>query len=131
MKLRHIVVTGGLAVVLIAGLNLRAFADERPDAVGTEAAVTSTPAPAAGTSKKAVRAANRTFSRTIQKALSRTQGLEGMPIAVFGNAATGRVTLSGQIESEDQDRLAVEAARKVRGVTSVNSRLTLREVGGA
>ena len=129
MKLRHIVVTGGLAVVLIAGVNLRAFADERLDTAGANAAVTSTPA--AGTSKKAVRAANRTFSRTVEKALYRTKGLEGMPIAVFGNAATGRVTLSGQITSEDQDRLAVDAARKVRGVTSVNSRLTLREEGGA
>ncbi|KVL05140.1 transporter [Burkholderia territorii] len=129
MKLRHIVVTGGLAVALTAGTSLRAFADERPDTAGADAALTSTPA--AGTSKKAVRAANRTFSRSVQKALSRTKGLEGKPIAVFGNASTGHVTLSGQVESEDQDHLAVEAARKVRGVTSVNSRLTLREEGGA
>ncbi|CAG2347364.1 MULTISPECIES: BON domain-containing protein [Burkholderia] len=129
MKLRHIVVTGGLAVALIAGMNLRAFADERPDTAGADAALTTTPA--AGTSKKAVRAANRTFSRSVQKALSHTKGLEGKPIVVFGNASTGRVTLTGQVESEDLDHLAVEAARKVRGVTAVNSRITLRSEGGA
>ncbi|KER67616.1 transporter [Burkholderia cepacia] len=128
MKLRKIVVSGGLAVVLTTCLSLQALADERPDAAGADAAVTSTPA--TGT-KKAVRAANRTFSRSVQKVLSRTKGLEGKPITVFGNASTGRVTLAGQVESEDQDRLAVEAARKVRGVTSVNSRISLRPVGGA
>ncbi|WP_321803771.1 BON domain-containing protein [Burkholderia sp. BCC1993] len=129
MTLRQIVVTGGLAVVLTACLNLQAFADERPDTTGADAAVASTPP--SGTSKKSVRAANRTFSRSVQKALSHTKGLEGKPITVFGNASTGRVTLAGQVESEDQDHLAVEAARKVRGVTSVNSRITLRPEGGA
>ncbi|AIO37979.1 BON domain protein [Burkholderia cenocepacia] len=129
MKLRHIVVTGGLAVALLAGVNVRAFADERPDTAAADAAQTSTPA--AGSSKKAVRAANRTFSRSVQKALSRTKGLEGTPIVVFGNASTGRVTLTGQVDSEDQDHLAVESARKVRGVTSVNSKITLRAEGGA
>ncbi|AOK06250.1 BON domain-containing protein [Burkholderia sp. AU19243] len=129
MKLRHIVVTGGLAVALLAGVNVRAFADERPDTAAADAAQTSTPA--AGSSKKAVRAANRTFSRSVQKALSRTKGLEGTPIVVFGNASTGRVTLTGQVDSEDQDHLAVDAARKVRGVTSVNSKITLRAEGGA
>lgn len=75
MKLRHIVVTGGLAVALLAGVNVRAFADERPDTAAADAAQTSTPA--AGSSKKAVRAANRTFSRSVQKALSRTKGAKG------------------------------------------------------
>ncbi|AXF25754.1 transporter [Burkholderia pyrrocinia] len=129
MKFRQFVVSGGLAVVLTACVNLQAFADERPDATSADVAVTSTPA--TGTAKKAVRTANRTFSRSVQKALSRTKGLEGKAITAFGNASTGRVTLAGQVESEDQDRLAVEAAKKVRGVTSVNSRITLRSEGGA
>ncbi|MBY4755300.1 BON domain-containing protein [Burkholderia dolosa] len=122
MKLRQIVATGGLAVVLAAGLNLQAFAGERPDTAGTDASA----APTA-----AAPAANRTFSRSVQKVLSRTKGLEGKPITVFGNASTGRVTLAGQVETEDQDHLAVDAARKVRGVTSVTSRITLRPQGGA
>ncbi|MPV57372.1 transporter [Burkholderia sp. HI2761] len=135
MKLRRIVASGGLAVVLTACLHLQAFADERPDTAGADVAATSTTATtsaqSAGTTKKAVRAANRTFSRSVQKVLAHTKGLEGKPITVFGNASTGRVTLAGQVESEDQDHLAVEAARKARGVTSVNSRITLRPQGGA
>ncbi|GAU07154.1 transporter [Burkholderia stabilis] len=113
-------------------MQLQAFADERPDTAGADVAATSTTsATATGTTKKAVRAANRTFSRSVQKVLARTKGLEGKPITVFGNASTGRVTLAGQVESEDQDHLAVEAARKARGVTSVTSRITLRPQGGA
>lgn len=135
MKLRQIVASGGLAVVLTTCLHLQAFADERPDTADadvTATATTSTPATkSTGTTKKAVRAANRTFSRSVQKALSHTKGLEGNPITVFGNASTGRVTLAGQVEREDQDHLAVEAAKKVRGVTSVNSRISLRPQGGA
>lgn len=132
MKLRQIVASGGLAVVLTACLHLQAFADERPDTAGADVATTSTtPAKSTGTTKKAVRAANRTFSRSVQKVLAHTKGLEGKPITVFGNASTGRVTLAGQVESEDQDHLAVDAARKARGVTSVNSRITLRPQGGA
>ncbi|PXX22550.1 BON domain-containing protein [Burkholderia sp. MS455] len=129
MKLRQIVASGGLAVVLTTCLQLQAFADERPDTAGADVAATSTTSP--GTTKKAIRAANRTFSRSVQKVLARTKGLEGKPITVFGNASTGRVTLAGQVESEDQDHLAVEVARKARGVTSVNSRITLRPQGGA
>ncbi|WP_338641709.1 BON domain-containing protein [Burkholderia pyrrocinia] len=132
MKLRQIVASGGLAVVLTTCLQLQAFADERPDTAGADVAATSTTSTTAtGTTKKAVRAANRTFSRSVQKVLARTKGLEGKPITVFGNASTGRVTLAGQVESEDQDHLAVEAARKARGVTSVTSRITLRPQGGA
>lgn len=129
MKLRQIVASGGLAVVLTTCLQLQAFADERPDA--DVAATSTTATTSTGTTKKAVRAANRTFSRSVQKVLARTKGLEGKPITVFGNASTGRVTLAGQVESEDQDHLAVEAARKARGVTSVTSRITLRPQGGA
>ncbi|RQR49554.1 BON domain-containing protein [Burkholderia sp. Bp9140] len=125
MTFRQIVVNGGLAAVLIACLQLQAFADEPANATDTDAAVASTQ------TKKATRAANRTFSRSIQKTLSRTKGLEGKAITVFGNAATGRVTLAGQVETEDEDHLAVESARKIRGVKSVSSKLMLREKGGA
>nr|WP_321574651.1 BON domain-containing protein [Paraburkholderia franconis] len=82
------------------------------------------------TTKKSIRAANRAFSRTVQKAIFRTKGLEAASIAVFGDAKTGHVTLAGQIDSEEQDGLAVDAAQKVQGVTSVSSKLTVREQGG-
>ncbi|MBR8132210.1 BON domain-containing protein [Burkholderia ambifaria] len=128
MKIRQVILNGGLAAVLLAGLQLQAFADESANA-GTDAAVTSTPT--AAQTKKAARAANRTFSRSIQRTLSRTKGLQGQAITVFGNAATGQVTLAGQVQTEDEDHLAVESARKIRGVKSVKSELMLREKGGA
>ena len=129
MRIRQVILNGGLAAVLLAGLQLQAFADESANAASTDAAVTSTPTPAQ--TKKATRAANRTFSRSIQRTLSRTKGLQGQAITVFANAATGQVTLAGQVQTEDEDHLAVESARKIRGVKSVKSELMLREKGGA
>jgi len=131
MKLRHLVVSSGLALAAAAFAYTPAFAADAVAAasgssVSASSVSPSNPAP----SKKSVRAANRTFSKTVQKALFRTKGLEDATIAVFGNAKTGHVTLAGQIESDDQEGLAVDAAKKVQGVTSVSSKLTLREQGG-
>ena len=128
MKIRQVILNGGLAV-LIACLQLQASADESANGAGTEAAVTS--AQTSAQTKKATRAANRRFSRSIQNTLSRTKGLQGRAITVFANAATGQVTLAGQVQTEDEDHLAVESARKIRGVKSVKSELMLREKGGA
>jgi hyperosmotically inducible protein len=83
-----------------------------------------------GATKKSVRMANRAFYRTVHKTLFKTKGLEQSWITVFGNAKTGHVTLAGQIATEDQDGLDVDAAKKVQGVTSVSSTLSLREQGG-
>lgn len=129
MKIRQVILNGGLAAVLLACMQLQAFAEESANAAGTDAAVTS--AQTSTQTKKATRAANRRFSRSIQGTLSRTKGLQGQAITVFANAATGQVTLAGQVQTEDEDHLAVESARKIRGVKSVKSELMLREKGGA
>jgi osmotically-inducible protein OsmY len=126
MKLRHLVVSSGLAIAAAAFAYTPAFAADAVAATSGSSVSASNPAP----SKKSVRVANRAFSKTVQKALFRTKGLEDTTIAVFGNAKTGHVTLAGQIESDDQEGLAVDAAKKVQGVTSVSSKLTLREQGG-
>ncbi|MFM0478778.1 MULTISPECIES: BON domain-containing protein [Paraburkholderia] len=125
MTLRKFVVTSGLTLSLIASAIPQTFAADA--ATSDIAAATSKATP----TKKSVRAANRAFSKTVQKALFKTPGLERATISVFGNANTGRVTLAGQIDSQDQDALAVAAAKKVQGVTSVTSRLSLRPEGGA
>jgi osmotically-inducible protein OsmY len=104
-----------------------AFAAESSDAAPDATAATARPA---ATTKKSVRAANRAFSKTVQKALLKTKGLEQASIAAFGNAKTGQVTLAGQIASQDQESVAVAAAKQVQGVTSVSSKLTLHEQGG-
>jgi len=82
-----------------------------------------------GGDKKAVRAANRQFSKTIQHAIYKDQDVEDVDIVVFGNASTGKVILSGFISDLGQEQAAVNAARQVPGVTAVSSRLTLREEG--
>lgn len=127
MNLRQVVMSGSLAAVVAAFSCMPAFAANSADAAPDATVTTGKPD---GATKKSVRAANRAFSKTVQKALSRTKGLENASIAAFGNAKTGQVTLAGQVISEDQDGLAVDAAKKVQGVTSVSSKLTLRQQGG-
>lgn len=127
MNFRQLVVSGGLAIAVAAVGYTPAFAANSAAAASDTTVATSkseTP------TKKSIRAANRAFSKTVQKSLSRTKGLEETTIAAFGNAKTGHVTLAGQIASQDQDGLAVDAAKKVQGVTSVSSKLTLRQEGG-
>ncbi|MFM0501437.1 BON domain-containing protein [Paraburkholderia caffeinilytica] len=126
MKLRQLVVSSGVAIVLATFACTAAFAADATVATSDSTVATSKQAP----TKKAVRIANRAFSKTVQKAIFKTSGLQQTSIAVFGNAKTGHVTLAGQIESQDQDGLAIEAAKKVQGVTSVSSNLTLHEQGG-
>jgi hyperosmotically inducible protein len=128
MKLPQLVVSSGLAIAVAAFAYTPVFAANSTTGASDSTAATSVQA---APTKKSVRAANRAFSKTIQKAIFKTRGLEQATISVFGNAKTGHVTLAGQIMSEDQDGLAVDAAKQVQGVTSVSSKLTLREQGGS
>lgn len=128
MNLRQFAVTSTFAAVIAAFSSMPAFA---ADAVSATPDATTATNSAASPPKKAVRAANRAFSKTVQKALDKNRDLSNSTIAAFGNAQTGRVTLAGQIASQDQDGLAVATAKKVAGVTSVSSNLTLRTEGGS
>lgn len=78
---------------------------------------------------KAERAANRAFAHRIYTQLARTNGLQSTDIVVFAMADTGEVILSGMISDASQDQLASDVARKVQGVTSVSSKMTIREQG--
>jgi osmotically-inducible protein OsmY len=83
----------------------------------------------ASSAKKAERAANRALARRIRQQLSQTQGLQNSNIVVFAMAQTGQVILAGIIQDESQDQIAADAAKKVQGVSSVSSKLTIREEG--
>jgi osmotically-inducible protein OsmY len=124
MNLRQFVMGSGLAAMLALSCTQVFAADAAASATDARAAAPAAP------SKKSVRVENRAFSKTVQKTLLKTKGLEDTSITAFGNAKTGQVTLAGQIASEDQDHLAVETAKQVRGVTAVVSKLTLRQQGG-
>ncbi|MEM5344196.1 BON domain-containing protein [Paraburkholderia azotifigens] len=129
MKLRQFLMSSSLTAA-VAFSCAPVFAADAAASATDAAATTTRSATQSGASKKQIRAANRAFSKTVQKTILKTKGLEDTSITAFGNAKTGAVTLAGQITSEDQDRLAVETARQVHGVTSVTSKLTLRQQGG-
>ncbi|MBN3754433.1 BON domain-containing protein [Paraburkholderia sp. Tr-20389] len=126
MKLRQFLMSSGLAAVVAFSCTHVFAADAAASATGAVA----TTGTQAGATKKSIRTANRAFSKTVQKTITKTKGLEDTSITAFGNAKTGAVTLAGQVTSEDQDRLAVDTAKQVHGVTSVTSKLTLRQQGG-
>jgi osmotically-inducible protein OsmY len=80
-------------------------------------------------SKKMQRAADRELARRIHKQLVEAKGLQNTDITVFAMADSGKVILSGIIADASQDQLAADTASKVQGVTSVSSKLTIREQG--
>jgi hyperosmotically inducible periplasmic protein len=79
--------------------------------------------------KKAMRAANRQLSAAVERAIYKDKNSEDVDVVAFGNAANGKVTLSGLISDPSEEQAAINAARSVPGVTSVKSVLTLREEG--
>jgi osmotically-inducible protein OsmY len=112
---------------LAGWLSAVALAQEPASSAITQSSATvASEASQPGVSKKAERAANRLFARNVHLALNKTKGLEGADIAVFANSRTGEVILGGFIESQDQERIATEAAGKVPGVKSVTSKIVLR-----
>ncbi|WP_036025454.1 MULTISPECIES: BON domain-containing protein [Paraburkholderia] len=71
------------------------------------------------TSVKARKAADRKLARRVSTALARTRGLNAARI--FVKAQSGHVTLSGSVSDNEQIPLAVEAAKQVVGVSSVEN----------
>jgi osmotically-inducible protein OsmY len=93
---------------------------------GQSAALTAPPSSATGTADaasdpKTARAANRRLAHRVENALARTRGLISARIIV--TARDGRITLSGAVNYNEQIALALDAARKVDGVTEVENRI--------
>jgi hyperosmotically inducible periplasmic protein len=116
----------GCVAVLCSSMVYAQSTVNSTDAVGQTAAVNVSQQSG---DRKAVRAANRQFSRTIQREIYKDQDVDDIDIVVFGNVATGKVILAGFISDPSQEQAAINAARRVPGVTAVASRLTLREEG--
>jgi hyperosmotically inducible periplasmic protein len=104
------------------------------------AAFAQTPAPDAAASaptkaevhaeKKWAKAENRALAKKVQHAIYQAKGMSDTEIAVFADASTGKVVLTGMIMQEEQDQHATTIASGVPGVKSVTSKLTLYEEGG-
>ncbi|BAX63975.1 BON domain-containing protein [Burkholderia stabilis] len=121
MKTRFMIVVAGFVALSSA------MCDAQSD---TPAPQTTQSAMSPHAEKKAERAANRAFAKTVRQAIFRARGIGGAEITVFAKAKTGEVTLAGLITDESQEKVAVDAARKVSGVTSVTSQLELRLEAG-
>lgn len=121
-----IVVAGFVALSPMAGHAQTAAAAATVSAAPAVALANASPRAA----KKAERAADRAFAKKVRQAIGKAHGVGNAQVTVFAKAKTGDVTLAGSISDESQDRVAVDAARQVPGVTSVTSRLQLRLEGG-
>ncbi|NPT62642.1 BON domain-containing protein [Paraburkholderia elongata] len=106
----------GAALIVVASVN--AWAQE------SESSATSTATQ--GTSKSAVRKANRTLGKKVLQALSKG-GVDTAGINVL--AKGGAVTLAGRVADPSQIEKAGSIANGVSGVTSVKNALTIREGG--
>ncbi|AMV44315.1 BON domain-containing protein [Paraburkholderia caribensis] len=78
--------------------------------------------------KKAQRAADRTLSKKVVWALSKTKGLNAINVTVL--ARRGAVSLTGFVPDSEQVQLAGDSAGRVAGVTSVVNNLVPGQPGG-
>lgn len=106
----------GAALIVVASVN----------AWAQESASSATSAAMQGTSKSAVRKANRTLSKKVLQALSKG-GVDTTGINVL--AKGGAVTLAGSVTDPSQIEKAGSIAKGVSGVTSMRNALTIREGG--
>lgn len=113
---QFIKLVSGAAIILGC---LDAQAQPQP---GVPAQTASNPAQA----EKDTRAANRQLVKDVRRALkdARNQGLRFRNITVRAN--NGVVTLTGSVPEASQIDLAINTAKGVPGVESVNSRLAVR-----
>lgn len=123
MKSKSVFLIGALAVMAAA------LAGALPAVAADGSAPSGAQSNQPSWNRKAARAANHELARRIHKQLVLTKGLQNSDITVFAMADTGEVILSGVISDASQDQLASDAARRVQGVTSVSSKLTIREEG--
>ncbi|CAN0627021.1 hyperosmotically inducible periplasmic protein [Burkholderia multivorans] len=122
----------GLGAIVLATLSTNVFAQaaSAPDAQAAQAA--SAPSAKAKRAEhrqqsKAQHAANWKLEKAVRSALTHTKGLDSSHTVVL--AKGGKITLEGTVPTQDQIKIAGDAATAVSGVASVNNLLTVHEVG--
>jgi osmotically-inducible protein OsmY len=99
-----------------------AYAQTAPS--GADGTATSEMAPP---TKKQMRMDNRLLSRAVRHSLTKTKALNASGITVLAHG--GKVTLDGTVPDASQIQLAENAASATHGVTQVDNRLIVREIG--
>lgn len=128
MNVRYKALLGGIVMTSSLACLAQGAAPETatPGAQSAQAPAQAT-APA---SPRMMKKADRAFAKKVRQAIAKAHGIGDAQFTVFAKANTGEVTLAGYVTDEQQDKVAVDAARQVPGVTSVTSKLRLRLEGG-
>ncbi|MGU3780396.1 BON domain-containing protein [Burkholderia metallica] len=136
MKIRFVAVAGCIALLPMLGHAQSGApnADVSGPQLATKSPAASSvastsPSAEARSAKKADRAADRAFAKKVRQAIAKAPGIGGAQVTVFAKVKTGDVMLAGQMTDPSQEQVAVDAARRVPGVTSVKSRLRVRLEG--
>jgi hyperosmotically inducible periplasmic protein len=114
--------TGG-ALIVVASINAWSQTSDSATTSGQSAAASSSE----GSSKAAIRKANRALSKKVLQSLAKG-GVETSGINVI--AKGGAVTLVGHVSTSTEIAKASAVAKTVTGVTSVKNALTIDEGGG-
>jgi hyperosmotically inducible periplasmic protein len=116
-----------LLVAIVAGVVALppAYAQNDQSSPGVAGASSSVGAPAS--SRKAMKAADKSLARAVRKAVEHVKGLDATRIAIV--AHNGTVTLAGSVPDASQVDTAVQHAKAVPGVTTVVNRLEVGELG--
>jgi osmotically-inducible protein OsmY len=128
MNVRYKALLGGIVMMSSFACYAQGTAADTATSVAQSAQATAPSSPKAA--KKADRAANRALAKKVRLAVTKAPGIGNAQFSVFAKAKTGEVTLAGFVTDQAQDKVAVDAARQVPGVTSVTSKLQLRLEGG-
>ncbi|MFM0043051.1 BON domain-containing protein [Paraburkholderia sediminicola] len=123
MKSLYPIIFGAVFALTSLGVSAQT-SSSTPDASSDTGASSQTPA-----SKKILRLENRQLSKVVQRTLAKTKGLTDTHIIPFAKYKSGDVILAGFITDSTQEQIAIDVARKVPNVKSVESKLTLVEEG--
>ncbi|RQU11753.1 BON domain-containing protein [Burkholderia cenocepacia] len=116
------IVLRALGVAAVAACLSGSVYAQSSDAAATEApAASSAPKAAAKTAKKA----NRKLGYAVRKAITKAGGIDVANIVVRSKG--GAISLEGTVPDQAQIDKAEEAAKSVKGVTSVTNKLTVQQ----
>lgn len=110
------------AIFAVAIASCATYANAQTGGMPNDSSMQTQPAPAA--SNRNTNRSDSAIVRDVRRAFTRTTNLNSANIRV--DARHGTVTLSGTVPQQSQIARAGNAARSVRGVRSVQNRLTVR-----
>ncbi|MCC8403041.1 BON domain-containing protein [Paraburkholderia sp. MMS20-SJTN17] len=114
------------AFVAVAIASYATYANAQTGGMPNDASMQSQPAPAA--SNRNTNRSDSAIVRDVRRAFTRTTSLNSANIHV--TSRHGIVTLTGTVPRQSQIARAGNAAKSVRGVRSVQNRLTVRRRAG-